>query len=31
MSAHQGEYGSHTKLMIADITAITMPPKRAQV
>ena len=25
MSAHQGEYGSQVKLMIADITAMTMP------
>ena len=30
MSAHQGEYGSQVKLMIADITAMTMPAKRAQ-
>ena len=31
MSAHQGEYGSQVKLMIADITAMTMPAMRAQV
>jgi len=31
MSTHQGEYGSHTKLMIADITAMTMPAMRAQL
>ncbi len=31
MSAHQGEYGSQVKLMIADITAMTTPAMRAQV
>ena len=30
-SAHQGEYGSHTKLSSADIPARIMPATRAQV